>query len=246
MAVGQAHAQPVDVAAHHREPRQHDHQHGELGERGARDPCPGRADRRGAARVPCAASASSASSDQPLRVEAQHAEQHRHQVEQRERRARRPGVIHDVGEEQDRGADLLGGEAGIGEAQVEAGAEQRVRTAATRATMPAVPSSAARQGSRPRKANSASARQTRSEVPAAIRKRPRRSDCRSSRQTEAPTRGVRTGLRSSRCPPLVRSVFYRHADRASATGTRWPPSARAARSRRACFMRVQRDFRPLK
>jgi hypothetical protein len=125
MAVREAHAQPVDVAAHHREPGQHDHQHGELGERGHRVHVGlvqiRKVQHRAVRRQP-----EQSETHQPRDAEAQHAEQHRHRVEQRQRFARLPGVVHDVGEEQDRGADLLGGKAGIGEAPVEAAAENRV------------------------------------------------------------------------------------------------------------------------
>src|SRR6185436_3318623 len=87
----------------------------------------------------------------------------------------------------------------------------------TRARMPALPSIAARQGSRSRKAQTESARQTSSEVPAAIRKRATRRDCRSSRggnttralslPTSAPDR---TSLIATPFVQLLRrSVFYR-------------------------------------
>ena len=124
-------------------------------------------------------------------------------------RARRPGVVHDVGEQQDRGTDLLGGEAGIGEALVQPAAEQRGEENhqgddAGAAFDRRAPGQQAEEG-----ADRRARRRRGSEVPAAIRKRATRSDCRSSRARQPDCRRP-TGLRSSRRPLcLLPSVFYR-------------------------------------
>src|SRR6185503_9263238 len=87
--------------------------------------------------------------------------------------------------------------------------------------MPAAPSTAARHGSRPRKANTPSARMMSRELPPAMRKRPRRCDWRSSagksvkrsdRRSSGRSWGSTSGPDSTSliAPPSVRSVFYRH------------------------------------
>src|SRR6185503_7866871 len=90
------------------------------------------------------------------------------------------------------------------------------KKSAIRVTMPAAPSTAARHGSRPRKANRPSARMMSRELPPAMRKRPRRCDWRSSagKSVKRSDRvsGSSSGPDSTSliAPPSVRSVFYRH------------------------------------